>query len=156
VTDRAGRPSDAAPEDHPSGATFWVGLAIGVAVMAYGVKGLLGAAEATQPSNLAQFFIGAGIVHDALFAPIAVLVGWLTLRALPAVARNPVRIALAMSVLLVMFSWPLVRRWGARESNPSLLPLDYGRNLVVGLVAIWVVTASIVTARAVAGRRRQP
>jgi hypothetical protein len=153
VTGSGGRPPTVDPDGHIHGRSFWIGLGIGGAVMAYGVWGLLGAADATQPSNLATFFIGAGVVHDALFAPAVVLVGWLTLRVIPTAARKPVRVALAMSALLVVFSWPLVRRWGARSTNPSLLPLDYGRNLVVALGAIWIVTAVVVVAR-VATRRR--
>ncbi len=152
----SGEPTEPAVEAEPEtshGLTFWIGLVIGVAVMAYGLKGLLGASAATQPPDLAKFFIGAGIFHDAVFAPIVVIVGWLTLRVLPPVARNPVRIALALSVVLVVFTWPLVRRWGARESNPSLLPLDYGRNVVVGLITIWVVTAVAVAVRFVLARR---
>jgi len=124
MTDDSTTPTETAvPEDGASGghrASFWIGLAVGTLVMAYGLKGLLGAASATQPSNLGAFFIGAGIVHDAVFAPLVLLVGWLTLRVVPPVARNPVRIALALSVLLVAFTWPLVRRWGARDSNPRL------------------------------------
>jgi hypothetical protein len=150
-TGRSSASEAAAETGH--GVTFWIGLVLGVAIMAYGVKGLLGASDATQPPDLARFFIGAGIVHDAVFAPIVVLVGWLTLKVLPPVARNPVRIALALSVVLVVFTWPLVRRWGARDSNPSLLPLDYGRNVVVGLIVVWVVTGVAVVVRLVMARR---
>jgi hypothetical protein len=127
--------------------SFWVGLAVGTAVMAYGIVGLLGASAVTRPRNFATWFLGAGIVHDAVFAPLVVLVGWLTLRVVPGIARNPVRVALGFSVLLVAVTWPLVRRWGARSANPSLLPLDYGRNVVVGLVLIWLVTAAVVVIR---------
>lgn len=157
MTEDVGPTVEAAPATAPNrhGTSFWIGLVIGVVVMAYGVKGLLGAADATQPSNLAAFFVGAGIVHDAVFAPIVVLVGWLTRRLVPPVARNPVRIALALSMLLVVFTWPLVRRWGARDSNPSLLPLDYGHNVVVGLTGIWAVTLTVVVARIVLAQRRR-
>jgi hypothetical protein len=127
--------------------SFWIGLAIGTVLMVYGAVGLLGASAVTRPRNFATWFLGAGIVHDAVFAPLVVLVGWLTLRLVPRIARNPVRVALGFSVLLVATTWPLVRRWGARSANPSLLPLDYGRNVVLGLVLIWLVTAAIVVIR---------
>ena len=68
---------------------------VGGAVMAYGVVGLLGASAATQPRNLGAFFLGAGIVHDAIVAPVVVLVGWLIARLLPPFVRPPVWFALA-------------------------------------------------------------
>jgi hypothetical protein len=135
------------------GPGFWIGAAVGTATMVYGAVNLVDAAPASRPSNWLTWFLGAGVVHDALFAPLAVAVGWLTLRAVPRVARAPVRVALASSALLVLVTWPLVRRWGARESIPSLMPLDYGRNLVLGLCAIWAATAGVVAWRVVRRRR---
>lgn len=137
-------------EDHPT-RSFWIGLVVGGGIMAYGVVGLFDASPATQPSNLAAFLFGAGIVHDAVLAPVVVLVGWAVARVVPAWARPPVWFALAASGLLTLFSWPLVRGWGRREANPSLLPLDYGRNLVVALLVVWVVALGDVARRA---RRR--
>ena len=138
------------------GVAFWIGLAVGALVMAYGLKGLLGAASTTQPRNLFTFFIGAGVVHDALFAPLVVVVGWLTARFVPKVARVPVWIALSYSVVLIAFAWPLVRRYGARSTIPSALPLDYGRNLVVSLVVIWVVAIAAAAVLVVRDRRAAP
>ncbi len=118
---------------------FWVGLVSGGGLMAYGVVGMLGASAATQPKNLAAFLLGAGIVHDAVIAPVVVIVGWLVTRLLPPLARVPVWFALAATGLLVAFTWPLVRGWGRRSANPSLLPYDYGRNVLIGLAVIWAV-----------------
>ena len=135
------------------GPSFWIGLVVGAAVMAYGLVGLLGASAATQPRNLGAFFLGAGIVHDAIVAPVVVLVGWLIARVLPPFVRPPVWFALASSGLLVAFTWPLVRGWGRRSANPTLLPLDYGRNVVIGLVVIWVVALADIARRLVIRRR---
>jgi Na+/melibiose symporter-like transporter len=135
--------------------TFWLGLGLGGALMAYGTAGLLGSSGVSEPGNFVAWFVGAGIVHDAVLAPVVALGGWLTTRLVPDVARNPVRLALALSALLVAITWPLVRRWGAREANPSLLPLDYGRNLVVALAVVWALTATVVAARLVRDRRAE-
>ena len=67
--------------------------------------------------------------------------------------RTPIRIAMALSALAIAFTWPLVRRYGARDSLPSLLPRDYGKSLVVVLVVIWVATGLFVAARAATARR---
>lgn len=145
-------PDTGEPEER-LGATFWVGLVIGGAVMAYGLKGLLGAEGATRPPNLARWFIGAGIVHDALWAPIVVGAAWLTGRLVPPVARTPVRFALAVSALAIVFTYPLIRGYGVRDDNPSLFPWDYGENLVIALTTVWIVTAAVVATRVVRTRR---
>lgn len=137
----------------PRGPSFWLGLALGVAVMAYGLVGLLGASAATQPRNLGAFFFGAAIVHDAFVAPVVVLTGWLIARVLPPFVRPPVWFALASSGLLLAFTWPLVRGWGRRSANPSLLPFDYGRNVAIGLAAIWVIALGDVARRILVRRR---
>lgn len=137
------------------GVAFGLGLVVGLAVMAYGVVGLLGAAQATQPRNLGVFFLGAGIVHDAVLAPVVAVVAWLIARAVPARLRPPLWFALAGTALLVVVTWPLVRRWGARAANPSLLPLDYGRNVAVGVAVIWAVALADLARRIVAGRSRR-
>jgi hypothetical protein len=49
-----------------------------------------------------------------------------------------------------------VRRLGARESNDSALPLDYGRNLVVVLAVVWVGAALVVAGRLLSRRVRRP
>ena len=117
---------------------------IGLAFVASGCTACTSNAARLLRRNGA-WFIGAGIVHDALLAPVFVLVGFATTR-VPHAARTPIRLALAASALLTVFAWPLVQGWGRRAANPSALPLDYGRNLVVSLVAIWFVTAIAVAA----------
>ena len=133
------------PGEEPS-RWFWVTLPIGLVFVAIGVHGVYQQRGATPPAEMARWFIGAGIFHDALLAPVFVLVGFATTR-VPRAARTPMRLALAASALLTAFAWPLVQGWGRRDANPSALPLDYGRNLVVSLVAIWFVTAIAVAVR---------
>ena len=125
-------------EDSPSGVVFWVGVAIGVSMITFGVVGVLRDEDATVPRNLALWLFGSGIVHDAVILPLAVLAGWATGRVLPPYARTPVRLGLAWSALVSIMFWPAVRGWGVRAGNPSLFPLDYARNLILTLVVTWV------------------
>jgi hypothetical protein len=134
----------------PGGWLFWLSAALGAAIVGWAVAGALDAHRATNPPNLARFLLGAGVAHDALVAPAAVVVGLVTARWLPGWARLPVRIGLALTLLTVLISWPVVRAYGRRPGHPSLLPLAYGTNLLAALAAIW---AAVLVASLVARRR---
>jgi hypothetical protein len=140
-------------EKHRGGDWFWLGAAAGLAFIVAGARGLLHDRAATQPSDLMTWFLGAGIVHDAVIAPIAVLAAWITRRVVPAPARSPIRLGLAATALLVVLTWPLVQGWGRRAANPSALPLAYGRNLIATLIVLWAVVIGFAIAR-VRGARR--
>ena len=143
-----------AADEGPRTRWFWVGLAVGWAVMAYGIWGALANADRTEPIQLAAYVIGAAVLHDAVVVPVVVGLGWLASRWLPPAARGPVRGALALSALLVVFAYPLVRRLGAHPTNSSALPLHYGPNLALVLGVVWTVTAALVVTRSRRHRRR--
>lgn len=133
-------------EQTQRGVMFWAGLAIGAGVVAFGLIGAWTDRADTHPIELAIWLAAAGIVHDAILAPAFVVAAVLTGR-LPAWMRVPVRLALALTALLTVLAWPLVRGWGRVASDPSVLPLDYGRNLAVVVAAIWLVTAAFLVVR---------
>jgi hypothetical protein len=132
--------------------SFWIGLAIGWAVMAIGVVGLVANRADTKPFEVAYRFAELALLHDAVVAPLAFLVAAIATHWLPPVARGPMRGALALSAIVVVFALPLVQRLGARQ-NSSVLPLAYGPNLALVLAAIWLAAAALVCRRFV--RRRQ-
>ncbi|HMC70525.1 MAG TPA: hypothetical protein VKJ07_15320 [Mycobacteriales bacterium] len=136
----------------PPNRWFWAGLVAGLGFIAAGVRGLLHDHAATQPDDLVKWLLGAGVVHDAVIAPLVVALAWLTGRAVPVRARAPVRLGLIATAMLTLLTWPLVQGWGRRTANPSALPLDYGRNLVAVLAAIWLGAFVSITVRM---RRRQ-
>jgi hypothetical protein len=129
------------------GPVFWLSGALGTVLIGFGVRGLLHDPGATRPAELARWFFGAGVIHDFAWIPLTLLAGVVT-RLLPPIARTPVRIGLAASAVLTIVTWPLVQRWGASAANPSALPLDYGRNLVVTLLVCWLVVACTIAVRA--------
>jgi hypothetical protein len=123
------------PEPTPGGPLFWAGTVVGLGVVAFGLIGLLN--HLPDASNWALWFVGGLLVHDGVIVPtvavVSVLLGWLLpVRVLPVVQG-----VLVVAVVLVLVSIPVVGGWGRLANNPSLLPLDYGRNLsvVLGLVA---------------------
>jgi hypothetical protein len=135
---------------------FWIAFGAGWAVMIGAAVGaLLDSRNANVPA-LVRYIVIFDVVHDAVIATLTVALAWIVGRWLPSVARGPVRGALALSALVVVFSYPLVRRLGARESNDSALPLDYGRNLLVVLGVVWLLTGAVVAARVVVRRLRPP
>lgn len=130
----------------PSGRLFWSTAAVGGLVVLYGVRGVLHDAGATHPAALARWFIGAGVLHDAVWVPVLAVGAWLTAW-LPASARNPMRVGLAVTAVAAIVTWPFVQGWGRRATNPSALPLDYGRNLVLVVVVVWFAVIAVIAAR---------
>jgi hypothetical protein len=126
--------------------------AFGVALIALGFGGLLTHAADTHPIGWALWFLGVVVVHDFVFVP-AVLVGASLVARLPAPYRTPLQVAAVLGGCLAAVALPLVLGYGRDPGNPSQLPLAYGRNLLVVLSIIAVVTAVIVFVRRLRARR---
>ncbi len=143
-------PSDDAPSYGPG---FWIGLVVGWSIIGWGILGILQSVWLKdRPLQLAWWVLAGLVVHDALLAPLVTIVGvglgWAFSR--PRV-RGPVATGLVLSGVVLLFSYPLLRAFGRRETNASILPLDYPRNVAVLIVAIWIgVAAGILV-----GRRRR-
>ncbi|MBB5788552.1 hypothetical protein [Jiangella mangrovi] len=135
----------------PSGPFFWSCLVAGAGIAGYGLAGAWGDRADTRPADLVVWLAGSGVAHDALVAP-ALIVAALATRWLPVAARLPVRLGLALSALLTLLFWPVVRGWGRSPSVPSALPLDYGRNLLLTLAVVWLAVGAAVVARRRRGR----
>lgn len=124
----------------------------GVALISYGLIGVLGNAGATKPLSTAIWVGGLTLVHDLVLAPVVAVVGWLLSRALPDWARPIVQGGLVVAGVVVLLSIPVVLRQGAPGTYDSLLPLDYRANLVKILAVIAVGTALLLAVRS---RRRR-
>jgi energy-coupling factor transporter transmembrane protein EcfT len=92
------------------------------------------------------FLAAVLVLHDGILLPITIGVGVLFGR-LPLPARVPVRVAALISLPITIVALPLVLGYGRSPDNPSILPLHYGRGLLVTLAAIWVPTAVITAIR---------
>ncbi len=146
-------PSPAPPgpppvDDTPRGPVFWVSLAVGWAVMGWAVVGVLGDVWLRdRPLEVVRWAVATLLVHDLVLAPVVTIVGLGLARLLPPAVRGPVSGAVALSGLVLLFAYPLLRAFGRRDANPTILPLDYPRNVVIILVAIWVVAGAVVVTR---------
>ncbi len=133
-----------------AGPGLWIGLAIGVPIMARGVLGILEGSRRTHPGELARWIAGSAIIHDAVLLPIVVGVAMIVRSVVPARTWPIVRWALMTSGVVLLVAWPFVRGYGRRAGNPSLLPRNYGVGVAVALAITWAVAAALV----VLGRRR--
>jgi hypothetical protein len=115
-----------------------IGLAVGMPVIAYGIRGILVDADDTHPAELARWVLGPAVVHDALLAPVALAVGWALRRVVPSFAWPAVRAGLLSTVVLCLVAWPLVRGYGRSASIPSLFPRNYGTGLAAALAVVWL------------------
>jgi hypothetical protein len=141
-----------AERDGPGGALFWTTAAVGVVIVAAAVVHLIDVTPRHALGNVGVFVLGAGVAHDAVWAPCLVLVGVAT-AVLPKWAKGPIRVGLVLTATAVLVTWPETRGYGAKARNPSVLPLDYTRNLVIVLVALWAGVLAVLVLRAVRARR---
>lgn len=119
-----------------------IGLATGLPVIAYGLRGVLVDADDTHPAELARWVVGAALVHDVVLAPAVLAVGWALSKVVPPSAWRPVRWGLMTTGLLALVAWPLVRGYGEDPTIPSLLPRDYASGLATGVAAVWLAAAA--------------
>jgi Na+/melibiose symporter-like transporter len=132
-----------------------IGLALGVPVIGYGLRGALVDAGDTHPPELARWVIGAALVHDLVIVPLAAAVALLARRFTPRRAWPPVRAGLAATGIFVAVGWPFVRGYGRDPTNPSLLPRNYGVGLAAAIGVIWLAVAAWVAWRYVPARIRE-
>lgn len=125
----------------PGGRPFWVGLATGTPVMVFGVAWVLGHPGKGKPVELAKWVIGANLLHDAVAAPVACLIGVLLVTRLPATVRAPVRAGLFASAAVLAVAYPALRGFGRSSTNPTELPLDYTTAVATSLGIVWAAAA---------------
>ncbi len=134
-------------DDRRAGPLFWISAAAGWAVIAWGLRGIFQHSLDTRPANLARFVVGGALLHDLVVAPLVILAGVLIARAVPGRSRAVVQGALAVSGIVALFSYPLVRAYGLAANNPTSLPHNYTANLLIVLGVVWAVAAGLIIAR---------
>lgn len=127
-------------------------IALGAVVMGYAV---LGAASdpGLKPGGVVLFLAAVLVGHDAVLLPVTIAVGALIGRFAPRWTRPSIRAAAIVSLAVGVVALPLVLGYGRSADNPSVLPLAYGRGLVLLLLAVWA--AALISA-VLARRHLQP
>jgi hypothetical protein len=116
--------------------------AIGLIIMLYAAASAA-LDNGINPVGHLAFLAIVLIGHDLVLLPVAIGVGWLVTRFAPAWARGPALAALFASAIVTFVALPFVIGAGRRPDDPSALPLNYARGLLVVLAAIWVCAAAL-------------
>ncbi len=141
-------------DDGPSGAAWWIGLAAGTAIFAFGLVGLLRDARQTIPGDWLTWTAGGLVLHDAVLVPAVLAAGYVLSRLVAPALRAGAQATLAVCAAVALTSVPVLLAEGRRADNPSLLPHDYGANLALVLAAILAagLLLTLVRARRAASR----
>lgn len=143
-----------APPETTSRRGLLVGLALGLPVIAYGIRGVIVDSARTHPAELARWVVGAAAVNDLVVLPVVLAVGWAARRVCPSDLWPTVRTGMVTTGVLALVAWPFVRGYGRDPANPSLLPRDYRAGLLAAIVTVWVGVAAGVVISRVRRRRR--
>jgi hypothetical protein len=124
---------------------FWPSVVIGAGLAGVGALVSFGApGRDGHPLGIAAAVAALLLAHDVVLAPLAHVTGRRVARRLPAGAVGPVRGALAVSAVLVLFALPLLGGFGRRPTNSSTLPMSYYPALGVLVAAVWLVAGVLV------------
>lgn len=124
--------------------------AVGVAGMALGAV-LLTDPHVGKPLDVLWWMAGAVLIHDGLLVPVVLGLGAL----LPPRLRRTSRAGLITAACLTAVALPVLLRPG-RPANASVLPLDYGRNLLIALAAVAAISVARHSRHAVRRLLRRP
>jgi len=137
---------------HRRGPAFWIGAALGWALILFGLRGVLQHSLDTRPSQLARFWIAGALTHDLLLAPLTLALGVTLARAVPGRWRATLQRTLIICAPLALFAYPEVRGYAHILRNPTSLPHNYTANLVLVLAAVAGLSAAV----ALISARRRP
>lgn len=121
------------------------GVAMFVVAARYAVERSLD----VRPALWVRWWVAAAVIHDVVVAPAAIVVGWVVVRFAPPVVKAPLQAALILSAVLAATAWPALRGYGRIASNPTYLPRDYGRGLILSLLVVWAGCGAWAVARRV-------
>ncbi|MGY1748394.1 hypothetical protein [Modestobacter sp. SYSU DS0511] len=120
----------------------WLFIGPGLAAVLWGGWNLATAGSRIPLGSWATWFIGSALLHDLVIAPLWIGLGWLAARFLPAPARPPVVVTGVVSGVLTLVTLPFLLAPADGPANPSFLPRDLERNLLLLVVAVWLVAAA--------------
>lgn len=116
---------------------------LGAGIAAYGIHGLIGATSTHALTSAVKWFIGGALIHDFVVAPLVIVIGVLLTRFIPPFPRPFVQAGLFVTAALTLVALPFLSGRGYRATNPSALPLNYGRGYAIAVGVVWVLTGLV-------------
>ena len=131
-------------------------IVLGVGLLIVGGIVLLQDVKPIRYVGILWWFAGAIILHDGILSFVIVGISLFS-RRLVRVPLVPILIlqgALAIAALFALLVVPEILKKGIGSANPTILPLDYGPNLLMFYAALTLVTAVAITVYLAVARRR--
>jgi hypothetical protein len=110
-------------------------LLAGVALGLYGVS-LLWDNPVEVIIRIAVWAAAGVVLHDFVFAPLCVLLGFAGRRLIPRSWWAPTAVAALCSVVLALLAIPVFSRPGARPDNPTVLDRNYPLGLWLSVAVV--------------------
>ena len=133
-------------------------IGFGVALLLVGAVVLLMDVEPQRYLGIAVWFLGALIIHDGIAAMVVFGVSVVMRRAgrrIPLVVIAIVQGALVIGAIFTAIVVPEILKTSIGSANPTILPLNYGLNLLLFYAGLVVVTAGAIVVALVLRRRRR-
>jgi hypothetical protein len=111
-------------------------VTIGLAVGAYGVLLVTDNSTEVIVRIVVWALIGV-LLHDAVFAPVCVALGFAGRRLLPHKWWTPVLVAALLTVVLVLLAIPVYSKPGLHLDNLTVLDRDYQAGFWIALAVVW-------------------
>lgn len=132
-------------------------VAFGVALLGLGGVVLLSDVDPARYAGLAAWLLGALVIHDGVVAFAVLGVSIVLRRAgtripLPVIAM--IQGALVVAAVVTALVLPEIVKKAIGTANPTILPLDYGANLLAFYAGLALVTAAAIAAYLAVARRR--
>jgi hypothetical protein len=115
----------------------WVLVVLGVVVTGYGAVLLWENPPVIIIRVLVWALVGI-VLHDLVFAPACLALGYAARRLIPGQWWAPVAVAAFCSAVLVLLAVPVYGKPGMRPDNMTVLDRNYPLGLWLSLAAVWV------------------
>jgi len=121
-------------------------ILIGLGLISTGGLVMLDTVSPSRYLGIVIWMAGAIIVHDGIIAPIVFGIGFVMRKAgrkIPIGVIAIIQAAIVVGAIVSLIVFPEVIKKSIGTQNPTVLPLDYGLNLVVfyGVIAALTVVA---------------
>ena len=111
-------------------------VALGLALGAYGVVLVAQNSTGVVIRIVVWALIGV-LLHDAVFAPLCVALGFAGRRLLPHRWWTPILVAALLTVVLVLLAIPVYDKPGLHLDNLTVLDRDYATGFWIALGVVW-------------------